>query len=120
MTAGTQVYEFDVDNLQTDIVIKENEITGTLKHASGFNGFSNKTEEREGNFLALSLNANEGVKITTQLMNGTNKKPITVNDGFCVYRVTNKDTQSVKVTFTKGDTTETKIYGLSGLTCENE
>ena len=72
---------------------------------------------QEGNFLALSLTANDGVTITTQLIGGTGKKPVTVTDGFCVYRITNKDSQKVKVTFTKGETVETKTYGLSGLTC---
>ena len=119
MPAGTQVYEFEVDRLQSDITVNENEITGTLKHVTEFTGFNpNKPAEQEGNFLALSLTANDGVTITTQLEGGTGKKPVTVTDGFCVYRITNKDTQKVKVTFTKGDAEEIKVYGLSGLTCD--
>ena len=38
MSAGTQVYEFDVDSLQSDIAIEGTEITGTLKHVAGFTG----------------------------------------------------------------------------------
>ena len=117
MSAGTQTYGLDVVNLQSDIVVEENEITGTLKYVSEFTGFSSKPEEQEGNFLALSLSANENVEITTQLINGTNEDPVTVSDGFCVYRISDKDTQSIKVTFTKGNTVETMTYGLSGLTC---
>lgn len=103
--------------MQSNIEVGKTAITGTLNYVTDYTGFSGDASEQEGNFLALSLAAEDGVKITTEVVNGKSKKPVTVTDGFCVYRIADPATQSIKVTFTKGDTTETKSYTLSGLHC---
>lgn len=99
--------------------MSEDEITGTSKHVSSYPGFSGSEEEQEGNFLALSLKANEGVTISTELLNGTHGA-VEVTDGFCVYRITDKDQQSMKVTFETDGAKIVKTYGLSGLDCQKD
>ena len=120
MSAGTKLYELEVSKLQSGIEVGKNTITGTLMYVTDYTGFSGDTSEQEGNFLALSLAAEDGVTITTELVNGKGLGPVTVTDGFCVYRITNPSTQIIKITFTKSDTIETKSYTLSGLICNEE
>lgn len=91
------------------------EITGTLKKVEGYTGFSSDPTEQSGHYLALTFTADAGVTIKTQIINGKKKEPITVTDGFCVYRLIDPKTQKISVIFSKDDVSETKTYGLAGL-----
>ena len=110
-----------VNSLQENIAIRESEITGTLKHVTGYTGFSSNTSEQEGNYLALKVDADsEDAVATVELVGGT-KGPVTLDDDMnIVLLIKNKDTQSIKVTTTHNEESITKIYGLSGLTLETE
>lgn len=114
----TEKYGLSVSSLQSNIEIVETEITGTSKKVTSYTGFSDVPEEQDGNFLALGFEATEGSTITTQVVNGT-KGEVTVTDGFCVYRITDNQTQKIRVTATKGGDKVVKEYGLSGLTLES-
>lgn len=109
---GAATYDKTAADLQMNIAVKRDKITGTLKSVKGFKAFP--ADEQDGHFLALTLAAEEGVTIKTQLLNGKNGE-ITVDDGFCVYRITDKDKQKIKVTYTKGTETVVKIYTLKEL-----
>ncbi len=118
---GTDLYGVTADTLQSDIVIGEDKITGVLKYVEEYEGFNpSKPEEQSGNYLALDFRGNEDVTVTTEIIGGTNKAPVDVTDDFCVYRIADKNTQSIKVNFTKGETTETKTYSLTELDCRTE
>ena len=110
-----------VDSLQENVVVGESEITGTLKHVTGYTGFSSNTSEQEGNYLALKVDADsEDAIVTVELVGGT-KGPVTLDDDMnIVLLIKNKDTQSVKVTMNDGEDSTTKTYGLTGLTLETE
>ena len=110
-----------VKSLQENIVIGESEITGTLKHVTGYTGFSSNTSEQEGNYLALKVDADsEDAVVTIELVGGT-KGPVTLDDDMnIVLLIKNKDTQSIKVTVDNGENSTTKTYGLIGLTLETE
>ena len=113
----TDCYGKNASDLQSGIVISESAITGTLEHVTGYEQFNPSDDsEQSGNFLALSLTSSEGAEIKTQLVGGT-KGEVVVDDGFCVYRITDHESQKVKVTATKGDVVFTKTYDLSGLVC---
>ncbi len=104
--------------LQSNIVIEEDEIVGTLNYVTGYTGFSNVTADQEGNYLALKVSTvpENGVTTTVELVGGT-KGPVTLDDDRnIVLRITNKDTQSIKVVATKDKQSITKTYGLTGLT----
>lgn len=87
---------------------------------TGYTGFNaSKPAEQEGNYLALRATAEpSGATITVELIGGTSGKgPVKLDpDGIIVLRITNKDTQKVKVTATKNEAVKTTTYGLSGLT----
>ena len=113
-----------VSELQSsDVTVGDSEITGTLHYVTGYTGFHGSDPlEQEGHFLALKINATTAEDVTTavELVGGT-KGPVTLDsDMNIVLHIQNKNTESVKVTVTKGDESETKTYGLSGLTLEPE
>lgn len=116
--AETERYGKTVSDLQTDVVVNGNStITGTLKHVTGYTGFSGDTELQSGNYLALAFDADDGAEISVTL--GTRGPVDLTDDMFLVARIT--DTSEVlTVTAVKSGHTEVKAYDLSRLVCETE
>lgn len=112
-----QRYGKRVGDLQENIQIQDAAITGTLKYATGVAAFD--VGEQDGNFLVLGLTAKPGVTIKTKVVGGTHGETL-VDDGFCMYRITNKDEQRIEVR-TEGDGEGvTHTYDLSGLTTQTQ
>ena len=112
-----------VSDLQSNIQIVENKITGTLKYVTGYTGFNaSNPSEQEGNFLALKVSSDESedVSYVVHLVGGT-KGPVTLDeDKNIVLKISNKDTQTIKVSATATDGTESQEFGLSGLVLEEK
>lgn len=118
MDSGAQCYDKTAADLQENIVVKRDKITGTLKHTTGFQAFG--ADEQDGNFLALALPADPDVEITTEVINGKSGPVKVGEERFCVYRITDKDRQKIKVVYKKGGDTVTKVYTLTGLKLKGE
>lgn len=105
-----------VSDLQTNVAVADNEITGALKYVENFTEYSTEVTQQEGNFLALHFTCDvEGATVTTELLGSTDAaKPLDA-DMNAVYRVTNATTQSIKVTATKDKDSLTKTFSLSKL-----
>ena len=106
--------------MQTNVSVANDAITGTLKHITGYIGFSSNVDEQSGNYIALKVSTTptDGATTTVELVGGT-KGPVKLDsDMNIVIRVTNKDAQSVKVIATKGTESITKTYSLTGVTLE--
>lgn len=111
-----------MSDLQTGIEIADEEITGTLKHVTGYTGFSGDPAEQEGNYLALHFaSETTGATITVELVGGTSgPKPLDA-DGLAILRISDKATQTIKVTAeAEGYTTAERTFDLSGLTLLEE
>lgn len=103
-------------DLQSDVVIRANDIAGTLKYVTDYTGFSSKTEEQAGNYLALKFTLTPpDAEITVQVLNGTNGPKKLDTDGTAVLRIVNPLTQSIKIVAKKGDDILEKVYALSNL-----
>ena len=110
-----------VNELQSDVVVSDDEVTGTLKYVDGYVDFSSSVSEQSGNYLALKIEAEPAEAETVVELVGGTKGPVTLDDDMnIVLLIKNKDTQSVKVTTTHNKESITKTYGLSGLTLETE
>lgn len=110
-----------VNELQSDMVVADDEVTGTLKYVNGYVDFSSNTSEQSGNYLALKIEAEPAEAETVVELVGGTKGPVALDDDMnIVPLIKNKDTQSIKVTTTHNEESITKIYGLSGLTLETE
>lgn len=110
-----------VNELQSDVVVSDDEVTGTLKYVDGYVDFSSNVSEQSGNYLALKIEAEPAEAETVVELVGGTKGPVTLDDNMnIVLLIKNKDTQSIKVTTTHNEESVTKTYGLSGLTLETE
>lgn len=90
--------------------------TGKLLYNTDYTGFSDKVNEQEGNYLALSVAANDAdATITVELLGGSS--PVCKNAGGnnWVMRVTNSMSQQVRISAVAGRDSATKIYSLDGL-----
>lgn len=105
--------------MQSNVVVGETSITGTLKYVTGYTEFSSETSEQSGNYLVLKLAVDPADAVTTVEVVGGTKGPVTLDsDMNIVLLIRNKDTQSIKVTVTKGKESVVKTYSLTGLTLE--
>lgn len=108
-----------VSSMQEDVIVHDKFIKGTLKYVTGYTGFSGDAAEQSGNYLALHFDVSDGATTTVQLLGGIHKDPVTLDsDNNCVFRITDRNNQRIKVITTLGDDTITKIYSLAGLSIE--
>lgn len=110
-------------DLQSDIVISGNKITGTLHYVSDFTGFSSLPEEQSGNYLVTSYSPEppEADVYVCKTSGTVGWKKLTKPALTLVSRITDKNTQKLQVYFEKdGSKSETVEYDLSGLTLESE
>jgi hypothetical protein len=126
MTGTETAYEKRVSDLQDDVVINTNrKIDGILHYVTGYTGFNGSdSTEQSGHYLALDFADNwlgdtDPTTFTVELKGGT-KGPVTLTelDAFCVFRVTNPNTQSIEVVSTDSTGTTAVKYSLKGLTLE--
>lgn len=122
--ASVDLFGKTADDLQSGIVVDDdnNAIRGTLNYIADYSS-AYSGDEAHGNYLVLhcEVPGEEGVTITSELVNGTHG-PVTLDsDGIVISRITNKSTQTIKVVASKqGYDSVTKTFGLKGLTCLSE
>lgn len=93
-----------VNELQSDVVVSDDEVTGTLKYVDGYVDFSSNVSEQSGNYLALKIEAEPAEAETVVELVGGTKGPVTLDDDMnIVLLIKNKDTQSIKVTTTHNE-----------------
>ena len=104
-----------VTDLQEDVQISDDAITGTLYYLDGYEDFSDDYDLQEGNFLAVSVSVPgvEDAQISVQF----DGEMAEVGDGIVVLRVTDKSSQTITVEASMDrEETVTKVFDLSGLT----
>lgn len=108
----------NIDDLQADIEIEDDAITGTLKYVTGYTGFSGDVSEQSGNYIALHIDTEiPADSITVELTNGTVGHPIALDeDRTIIIRISDTDTQTIEIVAKAGTATITKEYDLTGLT----
>lgn len=117
-TGSENLFGKTVDDLQSGVVFGEDAVTGTLKYVHDYTGFSSKTYEQSGNYIVFHAEVpnEDGVTITAKIT----KTSTLDSDGIGVFRVANKDSQTLTVVASKeGFDTVTKVFDLSGLTVES-
>lgn len=104
-------------DLQTNVAVSGNAVTGTLKYVDDYSSAYGAGED-SGNYLVLKFTSDEGAVITAEIINGVHG-PVTLDeDGILISRITDKDSQTIKVVASKDGASTTKIYTLSGLTLQ--
>lgn len=116
---ATTRYGKTVSTLQEDIVINDKFIKGTLHYVTGYTGFSGDETKQSGNYLALDFTASDGATTMVELLNGSTGHPVDASsDMYCVFRITDKNTQKVRISTTLNSDTVVKTYSLAGLVLE--
>lgn len=117
--AGTDLLGKSVTDLQENIVIGNGSITGTLKHVTGYTGFSGDPTEQEGNYLVLHFEG-DADSISVELVGGLHG-PVTLDeDGIIILRIINNN-EVVKVTARKaGELDKISEYYLTDLVLAEE
>jgi len=119
--SGTELLGKTAADLQENVAISGEEITGTLKLVTGYTGFSSVAAEQSGNYLALHVTPQpEDAVVTVELVGGKKGAVKLDDDGLIVLRIADTAKQSVKVVVTSGKDAATKTYGLTGLTLATE
>lgn len=121
MASSDDLWGTSVSDVQTNVTIENNAISGTLKYvdsgalADGWGA---------GNFLALDLSSNDfddltSVKVGMEPSAGSGLvELINDPDKNGVFKVTDKYNQKFVIVSTDGKNTVTQKYALSGLTLE--
>lgn len=106
--------------MQSNLEVSGDQITGTLKNIDDGTVWDSGTwgsDESTGHFMFVKATGIPEDAVATIELYGGKHGPTTLDaDLNCILRITNKDTQKVILTVTKSGVTETKIYGLKGLT----
>ena len=101
-------------DLQADVEIDGENITGTLHYLSDYTGFSGDPELQSGNYICLHFESSVPATITAAY----NDKTVTLtDDGILIVRVADKD-NPLTVTAAYNGQTVTHTYDLTGLTLE--
>ena len=115
---GTEnFYDKQASELQENINISETgEVTGKSKYIKNYTNFSSNGDEQEGNFLAIKIKeATKGNNVTFELSNAKSKGTGTIEDGFLVVRITDKNQT---ITIKRGQ--ESKVLNLEKLELDVE
>ena len=119
ISASTDLFGKTVDDLQTNVVIGTNAITGTLKYVDDYTGFSSRVSEQSGNYIVIHAEVPdvEDATITVKVTN-----PVTLDeDGIAVLKIADKNSQTITVVASKeGYDSVTKVYSLTGLVTQSE
>lgn len=98
-------------DLQTGIVVRKEEIAGTLKHVSDYVGYSDDEELQEGHFLALHATAKNALSIVAEIEGDSIELD---SDGIVIVRITDNKSE-LKFTTTFRDHTEVRTFRLNTL-----
>ena len=123
ITGDTDLLGKKAADLQSNIVINDNTMTisGTLKHVTGYTGFSSKADEQSGNYIALNVDPASGFpeSMTVEVKNGTSgPSKLTEADHQVVLKIKDAVTQGIVFKATNKGAKVTKEYKLTGLTLQ--
>lgn len=94
-----------------------------MKKVTGYTGFNGSDpSEQEGNYLVLDFATSPWPTAVSVKLEGSKKGevPLSEDDNYCVFRITDKDSQFITVKLTKGEDVRSRVYSLKGLTLNQE
>lgn len=110
----TELFGKYVEDLQEDVLVGNNSISGNLKYVTEYTGFSGDPNEQEGHYLALKFEATEGATTTVEIIGGDHGPVELDSDMNIVCRIKNNH-QKIKVVTSLDGASITKVYDLSTL-----
>lgn len=120
ISGETDLLGKSVTDLQEDITVSDDAITGTLKFVTGYTGFSGDENLQSGNYIVLHAEADQGAVISAEVIGGYSG-PVTLDtDGILIARI-ESTSQSIRFVGMKaGKVTAVKTLSLSDVTLTPE
>ena len=118
--ADTDLFGKVVSDLQEDVVVSAEGVTGTLKYVADYSSAYGQGEN-SGNYIVLhcATPGFEGSTITAEVVNGVHG-PVTLDeDGIVILRIADKDLQTVRIVASNNGETDSVELDLSQLTLES-
>ena len=105
--------------LQENVKVSGDKVTGTLLYVTGYTGFSGKTDEQKGNYLAIHATVPDvtGATIKVVSKSGT-KYTVDPSDGLIVLRMVQPLTKLTFEISKDGTPTVIKTFDVSDVVCE--
>lgn len=116
VSASEDLFGKTIEDLQENVEVGTDSITGTLKHVEDYTGFSADPAMQSGNYLVIHCTTNDSDPITVEVVGGTSGPRQLDADGIIVLRIADKDTQTIQVV----SGSLTKNYSLTELVLETE
>lgn len=119
--ADTDLFGKVVSDLQEDVVVSAEGVSGTLKYIDDYSS-AYGPGENSGYYLALHCTTPgvEGATITSEVIGGVHG-PVTLDeDGIVISRITDKDTQTIEVVAYKDSESDSVTLDLSDLVMESQ
>lgn len=106
-------------DLQEDVAVEGNAISGTLKYVEDYTGFSGVEALQSGNYIVLHAEV-PGVDDVTITVKVTDEVELD-SDGIAVLRIADKSSQTIKIVASKdGYRSVSKTFTLTDLVCESD
>lgn len=118
IAADTDLLGKFVTDLQENMAISGDAITGTSKWVTGYTGFSSKTSEQKGNYIALHVSI-PGMTIGQDGLSIKVNNSALDSDGLIVL-IFKGNANPITVVATKGDYSKTLTLDKSGVTLQPE
>ena len=116
--ASTDILGKTVEQLQSNVVVSEDNIEGTLNYVTDYTSFSAVTEEQEGNYLALKVLAtknDEDIEKVSVTMSESQSEVFLDSDRLHVVRIVNKEQTLTVKAYEEDEVVYEKSYSLSNL-----
>ena len=113
---STDLFGKVIGDLQSNVLIGNNTIAGTLNYVDDYTGFSSDPALQSGNYLVLHATVKQAVtpRITVTVTNPS----VLDSDGIIVLRIADKNSQTVTVVAeADGYEKTTRVFTLNGLNC---
>ena len=114
----TDLYGKVVSDLQEDVVISSDGVTGTLKYIADYSS-AFESGENSGNYLAIHCTT-PGVEDAEITVTSSDEGTVLFDSetGIAISRITDKDTQTIEVVAYKDGQSDSVTLDLSNLTIE--
>ena len=109
-----------VSDLQSNIEVGSNAITGTLKYISDYSAAGYVGDEAKGNYLVIHSTSTGADSVTVEVVGGAHGERTLDNDGICICRIADTS-QKIRVkAYKDGQVGAVQTYSLADLELKTE
>lgn len=113
------MFDKTVSDLQSDIEVGTNAITGTLKYIADYTSAGYAGDEASGNYLVIHCASDDADTVTVEVVGGNHGERTLDSDGIVICRIANT-AQKIRVkAYKDGVVGNVATYSLTGLVLQD-